>query len=219
MNMNMNMNERAIDFFLYFDEIIDINNVMPRDISPKLRKYDIEGEIIGLTEIQDIVNGLRTGDIEIVKRWRKMISILVEYFHKTLNLIYNNRRDQDPDHILLNYGEHDPYGYNIWKLEESMEYLIQKMLNEIEPLGRTFEYLGKFDFAMKPEEDMALTSLGRQGIQTHDGRRLFLPDDVIRKIKDDFTGIKPRSPRRTITRKHKGGKRHTRGQRDKTRGR
>lgn len=197
------MRESARLFFEYFDDLMERNQMIPEGIVvPKLRTYEINGENIGPNEIVDIVKGLKDGDIEIVKRWREMLKILEEYFENTLDSFHENRRDPNRDQ---HYGDDDYDGPSLIRLEDSMEFLIEKILGEMQG-GKTFDYLGNFDFAMKPEEDMALQSLMRQGIQKKDGSRLYLPKEIIEKEIGTSVGIRPRGGKKTKKRKTKSTK-------------
>lgn len=200
------MRESAREFFYNFDDLIETNKMVPENIVPKLRTYNINGENIGPNEIVAIVDGLKYGDIEIVKRWKEMLNILAEYLNRTLDSIYENRRDPNQ---AQHYGDDNYDGPDMIRLEQSMEFIIRMLLQELEPVGKTFDFIGEFDFAMKPDEDMALTSLQRQGIRRRDGSRIYLPKEIIENEIKPNVGIRPRPTR-------KGGKTRRRHNRRKT---
>jgi hypothetical protein len=188
------------DFFDDFDELMRLNDIInsllpPTQQTAGLKTLMVQGEEVTLEDIVRIVNGIWEDDREQINKWR----VLAGYLHETLDIIEDNQSIESRPRYYLIYG--DDFD-EIREIENNMEIIIRRLLNDLSDDPNEF---ARFFGLMKPSEQMALASLGRQGIRTAAAtattpeRRKRLPPEMIGEIAP-FVGYKPKGGRTKMRR-------------------
>lgn len=205
------------DFFNDFDELMKKNALLPDYVPARLIHYNINGIDVGPEDIVRIVQGIKEGNKEQLNRWFD----LKEYLTKTLDLIEDNKSHEydDRESFEKTYGFRRHLGLveevNVPLIEYGMELIIKRLLhNEFDFIMNPTQF-SEFFGLMNTSEQMALTSLEKQGIEKKNKERMTLPSAIFdfeigpylgKKVKGGKTKLRRDKMKKTKTIRRKARK-------------